>query len=404
MLKSIINIGAEFEDPEKSSTIAVQNSFAASSTILAIPFEIYFALNDRWDIVCVFFFTQVVLMLSFILNAKGHIRISKTIIVGIFATVLPIYSAIIGFNSGFYIYYLLGPALIGTLFDYSEKKFFFTSISVALVSLGLCLYFGRIHPNSIAGVSEQTSLLFLRVNFAVCFIILSYVTFHMVRHHYETNGRLKKSNKQLQKLINEKEILLAEVHHRVKNNMAIMNSLINLQIHQTTNKDAQELLLRNAERLQSMSMTHNYLYNQKDFEQIDFKKYLVDLTKDLIASYQNDDLVISSRFNLQPIIIPLNKAVPLGLITNEIIVNSFKHAFKGKTQGEIFIGINRLNDKIELTVSDDGNGFEKSENYGTLGTTLINDLVDQVDGELTVDSDINNGTTYKILIEVDEYN
>lgn len=400
LLRNIIQIGENFEDPDKSSTVWVQNSFALASTVLAIPFEIYFATLSEWMVVTVFLLTQIVLITALIFGAKGYAKTSKLIIISAFSGVLPIYSLIIGFDSGFYIYYMLGPPLIGTIFDYSEKKFFYSSGFLALLSLVLCIYLGQLYPNSIIGLDTEIASLIYRVNLVVCFVILSYVTYHMVKHHYRTNGQLRNSNQQLHSLIKEKEILLAEVHHRVKNNLAVMSSLTNLQIHQTQNPEAKNLLMRNADRLQSMSLIHNYLYDQQELDKIDFKTYLKDLLDDLIKSHKSDHIEIATQLDLDQIIIPLNKALPLGLITNEIVVNSFKHAFPSTPKGELHLSLKNTNGLVELFVADNGVGFEGFASQDSLGTSLINDLVDQIDGKLEVFSAKNEGTKYHIQFSI----
>lgn len=397
-LKSLLNLGTQYEDPEQNSIVRVQNSFALTSIVFAIPFELYFGAEGFWNVVGFFIATQVVLLASLILNARGDIKASKIVIISIFSLALPVFSLIVGFESGFYVYYLLGPALVGTIFDFSQKGLFFASIVLIIISIGVCFYFGRAHPHSYVGISVDESVFFFRINLFVCFLILSYVTYNMVRHHYLTNGRLKESNSQLEKVIGEKEVLLAEVHHRVKNNLAVMSSLMNLQINQTENQQVQEMLTRNADRMKSMSMVHNYLYNQKNLDEIDFKEYLVNLTNDLVSSYSNDDKLISTQLQLESIKLSLTKAIPLGLVTNEIIVNSFKHAFGSKAEGEITIELKKLEDTIQLRIGDNGSGFDYELNHQTLGTILIKDLVDQIDGELKVRSSAEEGTLYSILI------
>lgn len=199
----------------------------------------------------------------------------------------------------------------------------------------------------------------------------------------------------------EKEVLLQEIHHRVKNNMQIISSLIRLQSNQTEVLNAKELFNETQNRINSMALVHEQLYRTKDFEKLELNGYLTELVNHLITSYQID-IPIEQKIDLS-----LNKAsidyiIPIGLIVNEVISNSLKHAFHGLESGLVCMKFHENeNGGYTLELSDNGRGdVENADDSGTatatLGMELIESLVTQIDGVMTLDK--TNGYHYTIKI------
>ncbi len=196
--------------------------------------------------------------------------------------------------------------------------------------------------------------------------------------------------------IKEKNTLLQEIHHRVKNNMQIISSLLNLQITYLDDNDAVNLLKESQNRVRSMAIIHEKLYQSNDFTKINLTEYINSLVNGLFYSYSIKNH-INSIIDVDDVELNIETAVPIGLILNELVSNSLKHGFSdGK--GEVFIKLKKVEDKYEMTVSDNGIGFPKDldfRNTDSLGLQLINNLVNQIDGELKLIR--NHGTEFRII-------
>jgi len=211
----------------------------------------------------------------------------------------------------------------------------------------------------------------------------------------------KRAEERLKASLAEKEVLLREVHHRVKNNMQIMSSLLNLQTIDIKDPTAVHLLKECQRRIRAMALVHEKLYLSKDLANIDFSQYLQSLTLHLFQSYQIHPHSIRLTMNMEKIFLNINTAIPCGLIVNELVSNALKHAFPDGRTGEIRIELFRAEgDKNCLVVSDNGVGFPEGldfRNAETLGMQIISMLVDQLDGQIEVGR--QEGTFFKIVFE-----
>jgi PAS domain S-box-containing protein len=210
----------------------------------------------------------------------------------------------------------------------------------------------------------------------------------------------KEAEFKLRQSLNEKEVLLKEVHHRVKNNLQVISSILSLQTAHVDN-DARilELLRVSRDRIRSMSFIHESLYQNKDFSSIDMATYIDGLSRNLVMSYSLNGKVNLER-NLQRAELVLDQAIPCGLILNELISNAFKHAFPEGRAGVVNIGLTLENERISISVADDGVGLPEgfnTKNDGNLGLELVRTLVDQLDGKLTVKA--GHGVAYLLTFE-----
>ena len=146
------------------------------------------------------------------------------------------------------------------------------SIALSFLSLVITLLLGLWMPDSLLGFDQELLFSIYKVNIAFGLVIIWAMTSQLIAHHTSITDQLNKSNKELEKSLAEKDVLLAEVHHRVKNNLAIISSLMHLQLGQLENDEAREILVKNSDRLRSMSMVHNNLYSVDNFQRIDFRK------------------------------------------------------------------------------------------------------------------------------------
>ena len=205
-----------------------------------------------------------------------------------------------------------------------------------------------------------------------------------------------KAEKKIRESLIEKEMFLREIHHRVKNNLQIISSLLNLQVGRIGDGRARRLLRESQMRIQAMAMIHEHLYQSRTLAKIKFKEYVERLVNNIFTSY---GAKVKKRLEIENIQLDLDTAIPLGLIINELVTNSIKYAFPtGK--GTITIKLTTKNNKVTLTVADNGIGLPENiniEKTETLGLKLVNILTKQINGKLTLKT--NQGTKYKITFK-----
>jgi len=208
----------------------------------------------------------------------------------------------------------------------------------------------------------------------------------------------KITEEKLNNSLYEKEILLKEVHHRVKNNLQIISSILNLQTSFIDSPEVIEMVHESQNRIKSMALVHENLYKNKDISKIDFKEYVKNLVGNLYRSYGIDSTKISLSLDIEQVYLSLDIGIPCGLILNELITNSIKYAFKGIEKGKIFVHLQTISsNKYSLIIADNGIGMKKNiniHNTNTLGLQLVITLVEQIEGEIKVES--KNGTKFTI--------
>lgn len=207
----------------------------------------------------------------------------------------------------------------------------------------------------------------------------------------------ERAQSQIRASLEEKEVMLKEIHHRVKNNLQVISSLLYLQSQQIEDPDLRELFMQSRDRVRSMALVHEKLYQSGDLARIDYKNYLETITKSLMQTYREQSRTVRLELDLEQIFIPVDSAIPCSLLVNELLTNSMKHAFKGRDSGVISIRLRRDDDMIELVVGDDGVGFPEGLDFRqteTLGMQLVVNLVGQLRGELQ--EDFSNGATFTI--------
>lgn len=198
----------------------------------------------------------------------------------------------------------------------------------------------------------------------------------------------KHSAEQIKASLVEKEVLLKEIHHRVKNNLQIISSLLNLQSDYVKNHETLEILKVCQNRVTSMALIHEQLYQSEDLAQIDFAEYIENIAANLLTSYERDTNAIALKLNIDNISLNVDTAIPCGLIINEIVSNSLKYAFVPGKTGEIFISLNINNDNyLQLIISDNGIGIPANldiNNTDSLGLQLVTALTTQLGGTIEV--------------------
>ncbi len=216
--------------------------------------------------------------------------------------------------------------------------------------------------------------------------------------------RIKEENLFLQQANKEKETLLKEIHHRVKNNLQIITSLIRLQLGSTQHLEARQLLEVSLSRISSIASVHELLYKSNQFASIDYREYIQELVRSLINTMIGDK-EIQVDIEVDDVKIPIEMAIPLGLLINEILTNSIKHAFPSKEKKDrIFLKLSKINDEqLILSIGDNGKGFDPeihlSTSAETLGISLIENLAEQLSGTLELMP--GEGTKYELRFHID---
>ena len=196
----------------------------------------------------------------------------------------------------------------------------------------------------------------------------------------------KNIENKLRESLNEKEILIQEVNHRVKNNLQMIISLFSLQGESIDDPERIANLEDIQQRIRSMALIHEKIYNSENIGQINFQKYVKDLIKEIFHSYQTSSCNVKLTLEIEPLSLEINMAIPLALILNELVLNALKYAFNGREKGNFILRLKKKSAKqIHLTISDDGIGIPESIKIyttKTLGLRLVRVLTQQLNGKV----------------------
>ena len=197
--------------------------------------------------------------------------------------------------------------------------------------------------------------------------------------------------------LHEKEVLLKEIHHRVKNNLQIISSILNLQAEFSDNPVIKSQFAECQARIKSMALLHEKLYNSEDLKRIELNDYIKAISQNLMDSLASQNIEFEFKCSAVDYYANIDQLLPIGLILSELVSNSLKHAFSGDTDGRIKVELSCSDDKIKIMVADNGVGISDIDldnmNH-TLGLQLVQSLSEQIDGALRFDN--SNGTTVSV--------
>ncbi|OFZ07882.1 MAG: hypothetical protein A3D92_00780 [Bacteroidetes bacterium RIFCSPHIGHO2_02_FULL_44_7] len=239
--------------------------------------------------------------------------------------------------------------------------------------------------------SEQVDMRML-VNVLYVALALSFIIHKMIENNKEVISRYELQTKQ-------NDILLKEIHHRVKNNLQIVSSLLKLQAAQNTNSGVSEQFNEAISRVRSMALIHEKMYINEDFSALDVQSYVIALVEDITQSMESD-CKIDLRIDAEMQKVDIKSIVPLSLIFNELITNSVRHGFEGLEKATIEINIERAGDKVLLYYSDNGTWKVPTRNNG-FGVELINTLTEQLHGRY--ERTTEGGTHYRFVLDADQF-
>lgn len=207
----------------------------------------------------------------------------------------------------------------------------------------------------------------------------------------------------MEQSLKEKEVLLKEIHHRVKNNMQVVSSILNLQSSYVSDEYALNLLKESQNRIKTMAYIHESLYQSKSFTSVNFSEYLSTLVNNIIQSYTYSKQKIKLVLNIEKLTLSLDSSIPAGLIINELVTNAIKHAFPGSKRGVIYLNLKSENNFVFLELKDNGVGFADNvdfENSHSLGLQLVNTLIEQIEGKFNFKSEKNVGTEVLVTFKM----
>lgn len=298
------------------------------------------------------------------------------------------------------------------MFPYIPKEFFYSAMRLVGLDLSkpVC-YLPMINEENVIGILAVWGAQLKREDIPALGIFANQVAtaIRNTQLYMEAQNEIADrtlAEARIREALTEKEVLIKEVHHRVKNNLQVISSLLNLQAADIKDPNTLDVLKESQNRVRTMALIHEKLYQSSDLARIDFSTYLQSLVYSLSQSYRVKSEQVSVQVDAEKILLDLDTAIPCGLMVNELVSNSIKYAFPEDRAGQIKVSCSQRSDKrYSLIVSDDGIGLPPDLDYArspSLGLKLVTSLVDQIDGELIVDR--KNGTRFEIIFMMAETN
>jgi len=247
--------------------------------------------------------------------------------------------------------------------------------------------------NAVTSRNQRNFLFFLSVLMilAVTFIAYRY------RNQQKTAVLLAQKNQTIETALKDRETLLKEIHHRVKNNLQVVSSLLSIQGREITDSKALAAVNESKNRVKSMALIHQYLYGDHDLKSIDMQQYIVQLSKSLFNAYKVDHDLVELRTDIEPVLLDVDTAVPLGIILNELVSNSLKYAFPEGREGVLSISLREINGALELRVKDNGVGSLTADPSDlSFGTKLLNAFKSKLNAEFETKSENGLEAVYTI--------
>lgn len=333
---------------------------------------------------------------SLVLNYKGFYTAATYLFV--FTTNFSIFIIIQQYptNVGNYLYYFPMIFCIALIHNPTKPnaRTIFLFVMVALSFL--CGFIFDIDSLKNKTLTDQDTKILTIYNSCFTFfltLILIYLVLKLINRQSNEAVRLLKKEQEAQVLIaqslKEKETLLAEIQHRVKNNLAVITGLLNLQMEKAPCDVSKNLMIESRNRVMSISMVHERLYKKDNLSKINFKLYVSELAKEIVKSFPVLTQQIEIQEELVDAELEITRAVPIGLIINEAITNSLKHAFANTEKPTIKIKMQIIFDNVHISLLDNGVGFSDTQTRkeNSLGLSLIESLADQIDGEVEFKND-----------------
>lgn len=391
----------------------ITNIFCKLIAFSGFASVVFYLFLKVYELVLATGFIAVLFLFFVYINRTRYYKASRTAIIIATNLGVLIFSLYLGFESGIYLYFFVSPLLIYLLFDFNEKKRIIGFIIMYLVTFIVIFVYDEAFFSLTNKLSAEEIKLIYSFNFCSAFILCFGLVIYFANNNdkYILNIMQNKqllmqevslrteSEELLKKSLKEREILLSEVHHRVKNNLSIISALINMQIGNLKDDSSKQIFEETKNRIYAMALIHNLLYQNNSFVKIDFMQYVDKFCSNIIKSYQKKSNIKIEQ-KIENVEIDLNTAIPLALIMNELIMNSYKHAFNNQNSGIINVSIKKIEgNHLLFEVNDNGVGMnEELLNSSTMGINIVKALVEQIDAKMIYEK--NAGSHFKITIPV----
>lgn len=253
-------------------------------------------------------------------------------------------------------------------------------------------------------IAAQKKTRFYLTGFLIGLGLIAALLFALYKNKNKTAKALESKNEIINSALESNKMLLKEIHHRVKNNLQVISSLLSLQSRFDPENQSSFAIKTARSRVQAMAILHQKLFNNQDLNALSIRQYFSDLIDDIQDSYMDNPTSVTFHTNIEEIVLDIETIIPLGLIINELITNSLKHAFKDRQAGSISIDIYKLNGDILLKYSDDGIGFpfdSLPETSESLGVEIIKSFAEKLDADISINN--KNGASIQFKFSERDY-
>ncbi|MBO6622775.1 MAG: sensor histidine kinase [Balneola sp.] len=382
-----------------------------ASTGVGVFFISLFPLNEFYINADFFFdiFALIVLFGTYFLRDKIDVKIKMNTIN--IMLVLLLVSDLLenGINTPDFILMVLIPFFSILIYNLKITLLFYGFCSALFLCIGHLFHLGIISSPDF-NVAEASifrwyeTLLMISV---VTFVITLFVNkfndrvYNLIQNLENQNTQLLTSQSLIEENLNEKNVLLQEIHHRVKNNLAVVSGLLSLQSYHIKNDQLKMVLNKSMNRILSIAKVHEMLYESKKFNNIPFDTYIKELSEIILSSMNEENKSIDFKTDISVEQLSINQGVPLGIIFNELITNSVKYGFEKQDGNEITIIVRPRGKNIEVVYSDNGIGIKDFETSSekSLGFTLIKSLMQQIEAEYDYETESQFKLTFEFPVE-----
>jgi two-component sensor histidine kinase len=353
----------------------------------------------KYHLFIMMIFYNIIPIISFIILIKGRLILASYI------TFIPTYISliIVFFISGGVDSFIVPILIVVSTFSFYNLHhviaLIMNSITIGLVIID-AIYDFTFHSDLVRDIPMLLSKVYKSISFLIAIITITILFVFSVKNYYKIYRKEKKKEEELMKSVKEKDMLLKEVHHRVKNNLQLISSLLSLQINYVEDNNFIEILKDSQNRIKTMGFVHNALYKTNNLFNINAMEYIERITKNLNLinriKYKNISIITEL---IEDLCFNIDTAIPLGLIINEALSNSIKYAFKeSHKRPEIHIRLTKEGECFTLIISDNGVGLPDKylpiSESKTMGLELISLLIQQIHAKVEINN--QHGTLYKI--------
>lgn len=366
----------------------------------------------------------IVLFISAIVSNKiGYYNVSSAFTIVNTNFCATFFSIYLGYDSGIHLYFFTAPLIVLSLFDHKNRLFIFLGMMSYVITGVVSFILVKFYNIHLVDIDKKNLDLFYTLNFACAVFFIIMLTLYFLKNNARVNELLTLKNQELEEQqiqlkkensirreaeesaklsLKQKEVLLSEIHHRVKNNLAVVGGLMELQSEYITDEKTLDVIKESQNRVKSIALLHEKLYENKTLKEIDVNDYVSELIHFIKQALYEKNKNIQIHSIIDHISLEIGSAMPFALLLNELISNSYKHAFKHKKEGSIYIEFIKNDNEYELNYKDDGIGFEYSEEIvkESLGLNLITSFSKQLNGNFAF-LEVKEGIFYKLRFRLE---